>query len=281
MIKQRMSPIQLLDSSKIRETMMLRIAGDLVKIHQQFLAKVSELDEIIKKKIGPKGLPGKDAQPPSNERLLSLIKPLIPQVKDGYTPTKDELLMMIKPLVAGLENNLFTKVKTLKPIKGKDYLTEKDVNDLIDTISNSLPKSEVDPEEILKIFTQKGKKLKTDFIDGFEQTIASRFHQLARGYLHGGGDTIAAGSNITLTRNANGTVTISSSGGSGTWFQDELLAYSDGTNYALAHAPVTVVFIFVNGQLLRSGGVDYTRTGTAIVMISQLSKSDIVTATYS
>jgi len=49
-----------------------------------------------------KGEPGDDAEPPSEEYLLSLIKPLIPQIKqpaDGKTPTTEELLGLIRPLI--------------------------------------------------------------------------------------------------------------------------------------------------------------------------------------
>ncbi len=36
---------------------------------------------------------------PTDRELLKLIKPLIPRVKDGHTPTKEELLKIIKPLI--------------------------------------------------------------------------------------------------------------------------------------------------------------------------------------
>lgn len=66
-----------------------------------------------------------------------------------------------------------------------------------------------------------------------------------------------------------------------TWYQDEVLTRTDGTNYTLAHTPTAVVFLYLNGQLLVSGGQDYTRSGTAITMTNATLSSDILTATYS
>ncbi len=59
-------------------------------------------------------------------------------------------------------------------------------------------------------------KLKTSNIEGLDQTIRAFNAQMGnRGYIHGGGDTVVAGTNITITTNANGTKTINSSGGGG------------------------------------------------------------------
>jgi hypothetical protein len=79
----------------------------------------SELDARTNEIRGPQG----DVGPaPSNEKLLSLItplirlptemqlvaliRPLIPQVKDGATPTKDELTALISPIARRLAQEL-------------------------------------------------------------------------------------------------------------------------------------------------------------------------------
>ena len=67
---------------------------------------------------------------------------------------------------------------------------------------------------------------------------------------------------------------------SATWYQDEVLSRTDGTNYTLAHTPTAVVFLYLNGQLLPATG-NYTRTGTAIALTSPTIASDTVSATYS
>ncbi len=53
-------------------------------------------------------------------------------------------------------------------------------------------------------------KLKSTQIDGLEQTLTAFRSQLSRGYLHGGGDTVIAGTNISITTNSSGQKVISS-----------------------------------------------------------------------
>lgn len=71
----------------------------------------------------------KDGETPSDEYLLGLIKPLIPEVKDGETPSDDRLLSLIRPLIPQIENGKTpTKLELLElirpliptPIAGKD-----------------------------------------------------------------------------------------------------------------------------------------------------------------
>lgn len=45
------------------------------------------------------GKPGENGETPSDEKIISLIKPLIPEVKDGKTPTAEELVRLMKPLI--------------------------------------------------------------------------------------------------------------------------------------------------------------------------------------
>lgn len=89
-------------------------------------------------------------------------------------------------------------------------------------------------------------------------------------------------SGITAVYSGNGRITLSASGGgSGTWYEDEILTRTDGINYTLAHAPTSVVNLYLNGQKLTGGGVDFTRTIASIVMVDATLSSDILTATYS
>lgn len=115
-------------------------------------------------------------------------------------------------------------------------------------------KFEIDPMSVIeKIMSMpKGKfKLKTDNIDGLEQTMSAFRSQLGKGYLHGGGDTVAAGTNITLTRNPNGTVTISSSGGGFTKL--DTASTVDGSNQSF-------IFLTATSQptLVVSDGIQFT-----------------------
>lgn len=78
---------------------------------------------------------------------------------------------------------------------------------------------ETDPMSVITKILEMGDafKLKTSHIEGLDQTIRAFQSQVSqRGYLHGGGDTVVAGTNITIVTNASGQKVISSTGGGGT-----------------------------------------------------------------
>jgi hypothetical protein len=94
---------------------------------------------------------GEDGKTPTQEELLELIKPLIPEVQDGHTPTDEELLELIKPLIPEVKNGLApTKDELLELIKPlipqiddkkiaekASYLAEKSVKKLIPKLPNT------------------------------------------------------------------------------------------------------------------------------------------------
>jgi len=95
-------------------------------------------------------------------------------------------------------------------------------------------------------------RLKTSHITGLDQTIRAIHSQIGqRGYLHGGGDTVVAGTNITLTRNTNGTVTINSTGGGAS----PLTTKGDLYTYSTVNARLPVG---TNGQLLSADSTEPT-----------------------
>lgn len=154
--------------------------------------------------------------------------------------------------VAEFENTaigLIKDIKSLPNIKGdpglnadheaivKDVLSKIpapqviDENSIIQRVTAKIPvskaslkiiqeKFETDPLSVLdKILAlpEDKFKLKTSQIDGLDQTIRALQHQLGtgRGYLHGGGDTVIAGTNVTITTNSAGQKVINSTGGAG------------------------------------------------------------------
>ena len=65
---------------------------------------------------------GKDAEPPSENDLRNLIKPLIPaplKGEDGLTPTKSELVSLIKPLIPKVRDGVNGK-DGVNGVNGKD-----------------------------------------------------------------------------------------------------------------------------------------------------------------
>lgn len=121
---------------------------------------------------------------------------------EARMPTIDEIVAKVpkvdeKAITAKILKTIPANKETLKIIQ-KNFKTD--------------PMSVI--EEIMKL--PEGKfKLKASNIDGLSQTISAFQSQLGRGYLHGGGDTVVAGTNITITTNAQGQKVISSTGGGG------------------------------------------------------------------
>lgn len=121
-------------------------------------------DDIVYYK-GEKGNPG---EKPSEEELLSLIKPLIPEPipgekgDKGKDPTKDELLALIEPLIP----------EPIKGDNGNDYiLTEKDKAEIASTIEvpvvEKVIERVIEKTEVIKEVTKKTdpKQLKKEIED--------------------------------------------------------------------------------------------------------------------
>lgn len=147
---------------------------------------------------------------------------------------------------------------------------------------------ETDPMSIIEKIMEMadgGKfKLKTKHVDGLEQTMRSFQSQLGRGYLHGGGDTVVAGTNVTIVSLPNGTKQINAGGGGGTVVYNETPtpAPDDVTTvFTLVHTPSPAgsLQLFLNGQL-QIQGTDYTLVGPTITMAFAPLSGTILTAYY-
>lgn len=165
---------------------------------------------------GEKGDKGDPAEPVDKQEIvnevLSRIEIPEPQVID-IESIKEEILSSIpvpKPID---ENKLLAKFLRNIPEKKGDL---KIITEQVETD----PLSVVD--KIMELVNDGKLKLKTKDIDGLEQTIQAFQSQLGRGYLHGGGDTVVAGTGITITTNANGNKVISAdiSGVQTPWLSD-------------------------------------------------------------
>ncbi len=138
-----------------------------------------------------------------------------------------------------------------------------DEKKIIDKIASNIPKAslkiiqeklEIDVE---KITGDKKFKIRADQIEGFEQTKQALRSQIRQdiGYVHGGGDTVAAGTNVTITTNANGDKVINSSGG--------ITGLTVGATTITGGA--TTRILYDNAGVLG----EYTITGTGTVVAMQ------------
>lgn len=191
-----------------------KLARDLIDVHDKFINKLEEVNETIYQRVGPKGEQGAPGKTPekgveyfTNDELRTIIDYLASTVKvpnDGRDG-KDG-----RDGRDGIDGK-----------DGKDAIVNIDV--IVERVRKLIkaPKDGKDAtisidDIVSKILTLPGEKFKlnTKQIDGLDQTIRAMQSQIGeRGYLHGGGDTVQAGTNITLTRLANGKTLISSTGG--------------------------------------------------------------------
>lgn len=104
---------------------------------EQFKSAVyKEVSKLIKPAIN-----GVDGKTPTRSELLSLIRPLIPQVKDGKTPTKSELKAITKEVVdevvSGLDRRQLAidTINFIETLEGDDRLDAKKLKNLQEALS--------------------------------------------------------------------------------------------------------------------------------------------------
>jgi hypothetical protein len=168
---------------------------------EEIIKKVNETTELLEEKVEAAintlrdGDPGADAD---EEKIKEEVLAEIRKTLDKEAIIQ-ELLLRIPPVQMVDEKALLKKLLARVP-ESKESL--KIIRENI----------EVDPMAIIQKIMElpPGKfKIKSEHVDGLEQTMSAFRSQLGKGYLHGGGDTIIAGTNIT-TSVANGKKTVSS-----------------------------------------------------------------------
>lgn len=239
-----------------RDLMLLKLAADLVRYSKQFDEQIKRADDLIKRKVGPKGDKG---DTPTKEEIVSIVQRLLPNVvtehlistivnqlpkpKEGKTPTKEELLDIIEPLVPQID------IESLR-------------DDVTNTVLKRLPL--IEKSIVEKIEKKPKKKASVQDIDGLEQTLSAFRNQLANGYLHGGGvPSLTAGTGITLTPKSDGGFIVTSTGGVGAW----VILAADGTTttFSVASQPTDVnsdgaILLLNNGYTYNSGAGTITFT---------------------
>lgn len=142
-----------------------------------------------------------------------------------------------------------------------------------------------DPLTIIELLKEQ-KLLKPEHIDGLKEEIASYRQQLAGAHygkdtlVRGGGDSVAAGSGITITA-TNGVKTISAPSAAGTRVVDEVPSGS-GVTFTLAQTPlVSTLQLYRGGSRITTTNSDYTLSGATITLTVALGTGETLTADYS
>lgn len=137
----------LLDKIHALETQLVEIKKELTKNPPED-AKIEKVALRLATKIAS-AEKGADGKTPTEDELLALIRPLIPQVIDGHTPTNTELLDLIKPLIPKIKDgntpsdeHLLSLIQPLIPIlqNGKDADEQKIITQVTAKIETDLPK---------------------------------------------------------------------------------------------------------------------------------------------
>jgi hypothetical protein len=156
---------------------------------EQLIALIKPL---IPEPIVPEnGNDGEDGETPTEEELLALIRPLIPQVKDGITPSDERLLSLIRPLIPIVKDG----------INGKDG---------IDGIDGDNGSPDTPKEIVTKLSSLKNnERLDASAIKNIPtQTIIER---PIFGGFRGGGSVkeVSSGTNITVQKTDSGNSIVS------------------------------------------------------------------------
>lgn len=164
-------------------------AEQLHSMHQKITDHVSNLIGSFEKvKRGPQGNPGVTPYIDLDDVARRAVA-LIPVPKNGDTPVVDEHRIAKRA------------AKLVKLPEPGTQPAGPDTETIIEQIADMLRGGKV--------------KIHASHIEGLEQTIEPVRDLARRASIRGGGDTVAAGTNITITRLANGQVRISSTGGGG------------------------------------------------------------------
>lgn len=244
-----------------REITLAKLASDLIRIHQQFNAKVDQLDNIIKNKVGPKGPKGDRGEKGDNTPRKGI---------DYFTPGEiRDIAQAIRAQVREPKDGADGKDGTT-PVLGADYWTEQDKLAIVQAVLTRIrtPKDGKDAvvttELILKALEElpdDRKPLTKAEFEGIKQTMSSLSHAVG---MRRGGDTVVAGTGVTITQNSTGNKVISASAG-GVNF--ETPAETSGTSFTVTHEPL---YIIVNGVTYFEG-LGYSYAGGTITLDFSLS----------
>ncbi len=152
--------------------------------------------------IGEQGPAGEPGRAPTDEELLALIRPLIPEVKDGYTPTREELVALIRPLIPTVrdgetpsDERLLELIEPLIPVvkDGNNGMDGKDGSP--DTGEQIIDKINADDSE---------KKIKREKVEGLDDEIKGIKNAISNIPRGGSGKKITSVKKINLTSQVNG-----------------------------------------------------------------------------
>jgi len=145
------------------------------------------LDSIFEK---VRFLKGEKGDTPTDEELIALIRPLIPEPIEGHTPTDEELIDLIRPLIpepskAPTKKDLIPLIKSLIPDPvegepGKDgtEIKAEQIAEKLNTLKEAIDASVIKGGVTKKEFDEHGKEILAGMakVDGRIKLIDQRWH---------------------------------------------------------------------------------------------------------
>lgn len=248
----------------------MKIMADLTRLHKQFNAGIEKLAEIARETHAhaaetkehiarvsslPPGPPGKPGKPGDNTPIKGV---------DYFSEAdKNELMgTLLKKIPPPQHGDT--------PQKGIDYFTPEDIQSIAEIVRAGMviPSEDEIVEKAVKKMPKK--KIHVSEIDGYENADSVLRRYIANGSRHGAGDTVAAGTNVTITTDANGKKVINTTG-AGTFYSEVLTDSGDHRNFTAAHTINAVLSLqdgSGHGLPLKdaSGNTNYTFAGTTLTL---------------
>jgi hypothetical protein len=223
----------------------------VTKAKQEIATEIARVRAIKEGDQGPLPIHGIHYTVPTQQEIVDEVMGLLPKVRNGKDADEE-----------AIHARVLAQVRAELPETPSPEEIASLVLDLI-IVPKAKDGTDSDPtgiiEEVLRRITE-GNVLKPEHINGLPKTLKE--FQARGSYVHGGGDTVVAGSNVTITKNAAGRKVIAAtSGGFTTLTATET---PDGTNTVFTFAAATAQpsFIIVDNVWLRAttkkGTVNWT-----------------------
>lgn len=228
----------------------------LADMHAQVLDAVEKIQSIAVNideiKRGPQGQPGVQGASVDHSKVVADVVKQIPKPSDGKSPRVEALAAALLPKMTAYFKDHMPQVADGAP--GKDA-AEIDINVVVDRLFEALKSGE--------------KKLTMTQIDGLDGRVAELRNHVATSlagaqygkdtWARGGGDTVKAGSNVTITTDADGKKVITATSGFGII---TITGTVDDSNVSFT-ATSQPTLLNINGAFYQKTGGTYTWTYVA------------------
>lgn len=256
------------------------------------MATIQESIELLREELASKErIRGEDGKTPTAAQLLGMIRPLIPESIPGEKGEKP---------IAGIdfplpEKGLDGVAPTAEEVGTALVKSKKTLGIIVRKIQSLIPQGKIEKQDIVDIVLEEVKKTLPD-LPKLEVRFAEIRNQIAQksapynpppGSKRGGGDTVVAGSGITITNTRNGNKQISASGtGTSVTTQYQLNAIQSGSDVTIDLTQLTHYATLVGIITVYRNNVPQTETinftyAAPILTVKNADAAEIFNLTYS